>query len=153
MGKVLNIYKKGEIDPITSGDETTATITGLAPETVVADGDYQAAFVDGTQISDKVNVPGFTVLPAPKPATGIKFQGTMALKVGDTKKATLSADPIDADNADAVVAATTYKSSDETIATVAADGTITAVAVGAATITAKSGSFTGDCKVTVAAAS
>lgn len=76
----------------------------------------------------------------------------MSLKVGDQKKATLAADPSDADNAAAVVSATTYKSSDETIATVAADGTITAAKEGTATITATSGTFTGDCKVTVAAA-
>ncbi|WP_461213947.1 Ig-like domain-containing protein [Lacticaseibacillus sp. GG6-2] len=82
----------------------------------------------------------------------MKFQGTMSLKVGDAKKPTLSADPADADNVAAVVAATTYKSSDETVATVAADGTITAVKEGTATITATSGTFTGDCKVTVAAA-
>lgn len=149
----LAIFKKGESEPlITSGDDGKATITGLAPETSVAAGDYQAALTDGKTFGDKIDVPGFTVLKAPNPATGIKLQATMSLKVGDTKKPTLAADPVDADDAEAVVAATTYKSSDEAIATVATDGTITAVAVGSATITATSGSFTGDCKVTVAAA-
>lgn len=76
----------------------------------------------------------------------------MSLKVGDAKKPTLAADPADAKDGAAVIAATTYKSSDETIATVATDGTITAVKEGAATITATSGAFTGNCKVTVAAA-
>ncbi|KRM54616.1 Ig-like domain-containing protein [Lacticaseibacillus sharpeae] len=104
---------------------------------------YTAAYTPAKAVFDAAQ---------PKPATGIKLQATMSLKVGDTKKPTLAADPADAADAAAVVAATTYKSSDETIATVAADGTITAVAAGTATITATSGTFTGDCKVTVAAA-
>lgn len=74
------------------------------------------------------------------------------MKVGDTKQVTATADPADADDAAAVNGAITYASSDEAIATVAADGTITAVAEGTATITATSGSFTGAVKVTVAAA-
>ena len=47
----------------------SATITGLAAGTVVADGDYQAAFKDATTLkeSEKVDVKGFTVLaPAPE---------------------------------------------------------------------------------------
>ncbi|WP_241559483.1 Ig-like domain-containing protein [Lacticaseibacillus hulanensis] len=126
-----------------------------------ADGDAGKAAVDNSSKSkDYQDAYTAAYTPAkaaydaaqPKPATGIKLQATMSLKVGDTKKPTLAADPSDAKDAAAVVAATTYKSSDETIATVAADGTITAVKVGTATITATSGTFTGDCKVTVAAA-
>lgn len=74
------------------------------------------------------------------------------MKVGDTKQVTAAANPVDADDAAAVNGAIKYASSDEAIATVAADGTITAVAEGTATITATSGSFTGSVKVTVAAA-
>ncbi len=74
------------------------------------------------------------------------------MKVGDTKTVTATADPADADDADAVNGAITYASSDEAVATVAADGAITAVAEGTATITATSGSFTAAVKVTVAAA-
>lgn len=79
-------------------------------------------------------------------------QATAAMKVGDTKQVTAAADPTDADDAAAVNGAITYASSDETIATVAADGTITAVKEGTATITATSGSFTASVKVTVSAA-
>ena len=41
-----------------------ATITGLAAGTKVAAGDYKASFSDGTNESDKVDVPAFNVLPA-----------------------------------------------------------------------------------------
>ena len=74
------------------------------------------------------------------------------MKVGDTKQVTATADPADADDAADVNKAVKYASSDDTIATVAADGTITAVAEGTANITATSGSFTATVKVTVAAA-
>lgn len=38
-----------------------AAITGLAAGTKVAEGDYQAAFSDGTNESEKVPVPAFEV--------------------------------------------------------------------------------------------
>jgi uncharacterized protein YjdB len=79
-------------------------------------------------------------------------QATASMKVGDSKQVTVAADPADASDAATVVAAVTYASSDEAIATVAADGTITAVAEGSANITATSGNFTSVTKVTVAAA-
>lgn len=59
---------------------------------------------------------------------------------------------MDAVNASDVISATNFASSDTGVATVAADGTITAVAVGSATITATSGSFTAAVAVTVSAA-
>jgi uncharacterized protein YjdB len=80
-------------------------------------------------------------------------QATASMKVGDTKQVTATADPADADDAATVNAAITYASDNTDIATVAADGTITAVAEGTANITATSGSFTASVKVTVAAAS
>lgn len=52
--------------------EISVAITGLAAGAVVADGDYQVAWSDGTQESAKVDVPGFTVLtPAPADATEV----------------------------------------------------------------------------------
>lgn len=74
------------------------------------------------------------------------------MKVGDSKQVTATADPADADDASAVNSAIAWTSGDNGIASVAADGTITAVAEGTATITATSGSFTGTVKVTVTAA-
>lgn len=60
----LYIFKKGQNDPAFKGDKGTGTaaITGLAPGTVVAKGDYQGAFSDGTNVSGKIDVDGFTVL-------------------------------------------------------------------------------------------
>ncbi|MBE8188635.1 Ig-like domain-containing protein [Lacticaseibacillus paracasei] len=79
-------------------------------------------------------------------------QKTASLKVGATKQITVSADPVDASDASDVVSAAKFVSSDTGVATVAADGTITAVAVGSTTITATSGSFTATVAVTVSAA-
>lgn len=67
MAKVLKVYQKGNTVAIATGNATSVAITGLAAGTVAADGDYQVAYVDGDQSSDKVDVPGFTVLTA-KPA-------------------------------------------------------------------------------------
>ncbi|WP_187349018.1 hypothetical protein [Lactiplantibacillus plantarum] len=66
MAKVLNAYQKGNETAIATGDATSVAITGLSAGTVVATGDYQVAYVDGSQTSDKVDVPGFTVLAAPQ---------------------------------------------------------------------------------------
>ncbi|KMO49476.1 hypothetical protein PY97_05715 [Lacticaseibacillus rhamnosus] len=59
---------------------------------------------------------------------------------------------MDAFNASEVISAAKFASSDTGVATVAADGTVTAVAVGSTTITATSGSFTATVAVTVSAA-
>lgn len=83
-------------------------------------------------------------------ANGITLsQKTATIKVGATKRVTVSAEPVDASDANAVVSATTYSSSDEAVATVTNDGTITGVAVGSTNITATSGSFTAEVAVTV----
>ncbi|GEP20610.1 hypothetical protein FC71_GL001291 [Latilactobacillus sakei subsp. carnosus DSM 15831] len=61
----LKIYNKaGKL--IVTGElgKGTAAITGLAAGTKVAAGDYKASFSDGTNESDKVDVPVFNVLPA-----------------------------------------------------------------------------------------
>lgn len=73
--------------------------------------------------------------------------------MGDTKDITITSDPVDASDADAVVKATTAVSSDETIATVAkkSDGTftITGVKAGTTTITFTSGEFKATVAVTI----
>ncbi|WGI18560.1 Ig-like domain-containing protein [Latilactobacillus sakei] len=74
------------------------------------------------------------------------------MKVGDTKQVTASAVPADASDAAEVVAAVKWSSSDDTVATVSSDGTISAKAEGTATITATSGSFTATVAVSVSAA-
>ncbi|MCH4102809.1 MAG: hypothetical protein LKF17_09400 [Pediococcus acidilactici] len=59
--------------------ETTVAITGLDAGTVVAEGDYQIAWSDGTNESDRVNVPAFTVNSAetkPEAATNVTASPT-----------------------------------------------------------------------------
>lgn len=63
--QTLKIYDKtGKL--IVTGEKGagTATIIGLVAGTKVAVGDYKASFSDGTNESDKVDVPAFNVLPA-----------------------------------------------------------------------------------------
>lgn len=79
-------------------------------------------------------------------------QKTASIKVGDTRSLSVTTEPADADDSAAVIAATTWESSDAGVATVSADGTVTAVAVGTATITAKSGELESTVAVTVTAA-
>lgn len=77
--------------------------------------------------------------------------------MGDAKDITITSDPVDASDADAVVKATTAVSSDEAIATVAkkSDGTftVTGVKAGSATITFTSGELTTTLAVTITATS
>lgn len=62
--QTLKIYNKaGKLIVTGQKGKGTATITGLAAGKKVAEGDYQASFSDGTNESDKVPVPTFTVLP------------------------------------------------------------------------------------------
>lgn len=83
-------------------------------------------------------------------ANGITLsQKTATIKAGATKQVTASADPVNASDASAAVSATTFSSSDDAVATVTNDGTITGVAIGSVTITATSGSFTAEVAVTV----
>lgn len=64
MAKQLVIFKKGETDVAFTGDDKSVAITGLAPGTVVATGDYTIAVEDSENLeltSTPVDVPGFTV--------------------------------------------------------------------------------------------
>lgn len=73
--------------------------------------------------------------------------------MGDAKDITITSDPVDASDADAVVKAATAVSSDETIASVTkkSDGTftVTGVKAGSATITFTSGKLTTTLAVTI----
>ncbi|MFL2063958.1 hypothetical protein ACEN4E_10495 [Latilactobacillus sakei] len=63
--QTLKIYNKtGKLIVAGEKGKGTATITGLAAGTKVEAGDYKASFSDGTNESDKVDVPVFNVLPA-----------------------------------------------------------------------------------------
>ena len=147
----LVIYNKSGAKVATGGVGTKQVeITGLEGGKEVAKGDYQLAYTDGANTSDKVDVPAFTVLNATVKVTGITLsQKTASLKVGDTTKLTATVTPDNATNK-----AVNYKSSNEKIATVAPDGTVKAVAEGPAniTVTAVDGGSTASCAVTVTSA-
>lgn len=79
--------------------------------------------------------------------TGVTLdQTSLDMKVGDSETLTATVAPTDASNK-----AVTWKSSKESVATVDADGKVTAVGAGTATITVTTtdGSFTATCTVTV----
>lgn len=69
---------------------------------------------------------------------------TVSMFTGDTKKLTVTYNPSNTTDSKTV----TWSTSDKSVATVS-NGTITAIGVGTATITAKVGAFTATCKVTV----
>lgn len=80
-----------------------------------------------------------------KPVESVTVAPTQAsLKSGEQKQLTATVLPEDAEDK-----TVTWESSDESIATVDETGLVTAVAVGTATITAKSGEQQGTCEVTV----
>lgn len=104
----LAIFKKGSDTPVAQGD-SSATLTGLAPETDVAAGDYQAALFDGTDYGNKVDVPAFKTLPnyAAKAAKD-KTDGTTAGKTdGDAGHAAADLTGKSKDYSDAYTAAYT----------------------------------------------
>lgn len=148
--QTLNIYKGDKL--VTSGEVgQTSVDVALPGDTTATDGEYQGTFkdTDGNE-SIKADFPAFKVPADTVAVTGVTIDPTTAnIKVGDTTKLTANVAPDNATNK-----AVTYKSSDEKIATVAPDGTLTAVAVGTAniTVTAVDGGFTASCVVTVDAA-
>ena len=95
----------------------------------------------GADAAKLTHTDGSTVIDV----TGIALdKNELALKTGDTAKLTATVTP---DNAtDKTVR---WTSSDDAIATVSEDGTITAKKAGTVTITAAAGSFTAKCTVTI----
>ncbi len=111
---------------------------------------------DGNMIDTTVN--SFVAVPsvsaqltltdaAPEnPLTGISLSATsMRVTPEQSKQLTVNFTPADADGDKTV----TWTSSDESVATVDAEGNVTGVKVGTATITATCGDFTATCEVTV----
>lgn len=136
--------------------EAGVTLTSDSPAVTVAeDGTLTAAqggeaiitvtSADGT-LSDTCQV---TVTV---PLTGIALdQETLALAINGAESAKLTAAPVPAESTEPLDGVA-YTSSNEAVATVAEDGTVTAVADGEAEITATLGEYTASCKVTVTTA-
>ena len=148
--QTLNVYKDDKL--VASGEVGQTSVDVALPSgTTATDGEYQGTFKDedGNE-STKADFPAFKVPADTVAVTGVTVDPTTtSIEVGKTTKLTANVAPDNATNK-----AVTYKSSDENIATVAPDGTVTAVAVGTANITATAvdGGFTASCVVTVSTA-
>ncbi len=80
------------------------------------------------------------------PLTGISLDKTeLTMFNGETRKLTVKYNPSNTTDNKTV----TWTSSDKTVVTVENDGTVKAIGKGTATLTAKVGSFTATCKITV----
>lgn len=116
---------------VAEGDSPLA-ITGLAPDTVVATGDYVVIAIENGVESDPVDIPGFTVLSEVIAVTGVSLdQETLSLAPGGS--ATLVATVMPEDATDKTG---TWASTDETVATVV-DGTVTVDGAAAVDATAE----------------
>ena len=124
----------------TSSDDAIATVSDAGEVTAVAAGEADiTAAVDGTELAAVCQV---TVLPA---IESVELSDTaLTLQPEETAQLTYTVAPEEA-LADNV----TYTSSDEAVATVDAEGNVTAVADGTATITVEVNGVTAECEVTV----
>lgn len=124
----------------TSSDNSVATVSdaGEVKAVGVGEADITAA-VENTELSAVCKI---TVLPK---IESVDLNYTeLSLKVGGTAQLTYTVQP-----EDAVVESATYTSSDESVATVDEEGTVTAVADGTTTITVDVDGVTAECEVTV----
>lgn len=125
----------------TSRDEAVATVDQAGVVTAIAEGDVRIYVTCG-----KVNAYAtVTVTAAPIRVEKITLSKTeLPLFVGATEKLTFTIDP-----ANATDQTTAWTTSNEKVATIADDGTVTAVAEGTADITLTIDEKTATCKVTV----
>ena len=128
-------------------DEGVATVDETGKVTAVAPGTatITATTNDGSNLSAACTV---TVKPAVVPATSVTLNETTAeVTVGETLQLTATVAPENASNP-----TVTWSSSDDAIATVDANGLVTAVAAGTAIITASTtdgSNLSASCEVTV----
>lgn len=129
-----NTYVPGE-ESWVSSDPAVATVDENGKVTAVSSGTATITYtVDGLTASCTVTVIGGLTLT----------ETTKTLKVGESFKLPVTADP-----ADAVI---TYASGDDRIATVSADGTVTAVKEGTVTVYVRIGTlYEATCEITVVA--
>ena len=121
-----------------SGDESVATVSGGVINAVKVGSTTIYAFIGDVQASCEVNV-------TDSPVKKITLDKTeLSLGVGESKTLTATIEP-----EEAASLAIDWFSSDETVATVDANGKVTAVKAGEANITAKIESIEAKCKVMV----
>lgn len=124
----------------TSSDNSVATVSDAGEVKAVGVGEADiTAVVENTELSAVCKI---TVLPK---IESVDLNYTeLSLKVGGTAQLTYTVQP-----EDAVVESATYTSSDESVATVDEEGTVTAVADGTTTITVDVDGVTAECEVTI----
>ena len=132
MADTLNVYKGEEVVGSAERQEdgkAKVTIDGLEANTDYPAGTYQVSFSNENGESEKVDVPSFKTKPIA--VTGVTIEPkTVSVDVDATTKLNSTVAPSTATNK-----AVSYKSSDEAVATVSSNGTVTGVAEGDATIT------------------
>ncbi|MDE6522521.1 MAG: Ig-like domain-containing protein, partial [Muribaculaceae bacterium] len=120
----------------------TVSATGLIKAIAVGTSTVTASAIDGSGVTATCQV---TVLPTPIESITLNSP-SLSLTEGDTATLTATIAP-----ADATDKSVTWSSSDESVVTVSANGEVTAVNAGTATITATSSNGkTASCTVTVA---
>ena len=128
-----------------SSDNSVATVSSNGLVTPVSEGTTTVSVTtkDGG-FNDKCDV---TVIPITTEVASVSLDQTeVEMTIGDTQQLTATVLPSDATNKDV-----TWSSSNEAVATVSDDGTITAIGEGVAmiTVTTNNGKFTADCEVSV----
>ena len=132
MSDTLKVYKGNDVvGTAERGEDGKAkvTIDSLNANTDYPKGTYQVSFENENGESEKVDVPAFKTKPVS--VTGVTISPKNAsVDVDATTKLNSSVAPSTATNK-----SVSYKSSDDAIATVSSNGTVTGVAEGEATIT------------------
>ena len=148
MADTLNVYKGEEVVGSAERQEdgkAKVTIDGLEANTDYPAGTYQVSFSNENSESEKVDVPSFKTKPIA--VTGVTIEPKTAIvDVDATTKLNSTVAPSTATNK-----SVSYKSSDDAIATVSNDGTVTGVAEGTTdiTVTTEDGAKTATSSITV----
>lgn len=132
MADTLKVYKGDDVvGTAERGEDGKAkvTIDGLDANTDYPKGTYQASFENENGESEKVDIQAFKTKPIS--VTGVTIAPkTASVDVGATTSLNSSVAPTTATNK-----SVSYTSSDEAVATVSSNGTVTGVAEGEVTIT------------------
>ncbi|WP_210123493.1 Ig-like domain-containing protein [Staphylococcus sp. GDX8P106P-2] len=132
MVETLKVYKGADIvGTAERGEDGKAKVTvdGLNANTEYTTGTYQVSFENENDESEKVDVPSFKTKPIA--VTGVTIAPkTASVDVDATTKLNSTVAPSTATNK-----AVSYKSSDNAVATVSSNGTVTGIAEGEVTIT------------------
>ncbi|MBW0761335.1 Ig-like domain-containing protein [Mammaliicoccus lentus] len=132
MADILKVYKGDDVVGIGERGEdgrAKVTIDGLEADTEYPKGTYKASFENENGESEKVAIQAFKTKPIT--VTGVAITPkTVSVDVDGTTKLNSTVAPSTATNK-----TVSYNSSDEAVATVSSNGTVTGVAEGEATIT------------------